>query len=126
MGSNYNALLDELDAFISALGIPLVGRGVAKEIVKYYPTWDDFMAAIGGDWTELEGFGPEIDRSLNNFDYTEADEIAAMLDFARTIKEYVPNVILTVVDVIGEEEIAKSQAIADSIGVTLRVRPLET
>jgi DNA ligase (NAD+) len=71
-----------LSSFISGLGIPLVGRGVAKEITKYYPTWDDFRAAIGGDWTELDGFGPEINWSLNNFDYTEADEIAAMLDFA--------------------------------------------
>jgi hypothetical protein len=33
---------------------------------------------------------------------------------------------LTVVDIIGEEEIAKSQAIADSVGIELRVRPYES
>lgn len=71
----------ELESFISAIGIPLVGRSVAKEIVKYYTTWEDFRNAVGGDWTEFEGFGPEISRSINNFDYSEADEIAAMLEF---------------------------------------------
>ena len=53
--------------------------------------------------------------------WTDKDCFAEMLSFAETMKKYVPNVILTVVDVIGEEEIAKSQAVADSIGVTLRV-----
>ena len=71
-----------MENFLSAIGIPLVGRAIAKEIVKYYPTWGEFRAAVGGDWTEFEGFGPEISRSINNFDYTEADEVAGMLDFA--------------------------------------------
>ena len=71
----------ELESFISAIGIPLVGRSVAKEIVKYYTTWEDFRNAVGGDWTEFEGFGPEISRSINNFDYSEIDEIAAFIEF---------------------------------------------
>lgn len=58
--------------------------------------------------------------------WKDKDCFKEMLSFAENIKQYVPNVILTVVDVIGEEEIAKSQAIADRIGVTLRVRPLES
>jgi DNA ligase (NAD+) len=70
-----------LHNFISALGIPLVGRTVSKEIVKYYPTWEEFRAAVGGDWTEFEGFGPEISRAINNFDYAEADKIAEIIDF---------------------------------------------
>ncbi|MDT8717365.1 TIGR04100 family radical SAM protein [Clostridium sp. 19966] len=49
----------------------------------------------------------------------------AMLKFAASCKEYVPKVVLTVVDCIGEEEIAACQAICDTIGVPLRVRPLE-
>lgn len=71
----------KLESFISALGIPLVGSTVAKEIIKYYPTWEDFRNAVGGDWTQFEGFGPEISKAINNFDYNEADEIAAMLEF---------------------------------------------
>ena len=71
----------QLDAFISAIGIPLVGRTIAKEIVKYYDTWDDFRNAVGGDWTQFNGFGPEISRAINNFNYNEADKIAEILDF---------------------------------------------
>ena len=71
----------KLESFISALGIPLIGKTIANEIVKHYSTWEDFRAAIGGDWTEFYGFGEEISRALNNFDYTEADEIAEMLTF---------------------------------------------
>ena len=71
-----------LESFISAIGIPLVGRTVSKEIIKYYSTWEDFRNAVGGDWTEFDGFGPEISKAINSFDYTEADEIAGMLDFS--------------------------------------------
>ena len=67
----------KLYAFISGLGIQLVGRTVAREITKYYDTWEDFRNAVGGDWTEFEGFGPEISKSINDFDYTEADKIVA-------------------------------------------------
>lgn len=48
-----------------------------------------------------------------------------MLDFTKKCKAYVPHVVLTVVDIIGQEEIEKCQKIADEIGVTLRVRPFE-
>lgn len=68
-------------SFISALGIPLVGRTVAKEINKYYETWDNFRNAVGDDWSCFDGFGPEISKAINKFDYTEADEIAGMVTF---------------------------------------------
>ena len=87
--SKNNILLSD---FISALGIPLVGKTIAKEITKYYITWSDFRNAVGGDWTEFEGFGPEISKSINNFDYTEADMIAEWLSFATpdsSIKEQI-------------------------------------
>ena len=48
-----------------------------------------------------------------------------MLDFAVACKEYVPHVVLTVVDIIGDEKIEKCQKICDDLGVTLRVRPFE-
>lgn len=48
-----------------------------------------------------------------------------MLDFTKKCKAYVPNVVLTVVDIIGEEKIEACQKITDEIGVTLRVRPFE-
>ena len=46
----------------------------------------------------------------------------AMLDFARDCKKYTDNVMLSVVDVIGEEEIEKCKKIADSVNIPLRVR----
>jgi DNA ligase (NAD+) len=71
----------KLENFISALGIPLIGLTIAKQIVKYYATWVDFREAIGGSWRDLDGFGVEMEKALNNFDYSEADKIAAILTF---------------------------------------------
>ncbi len=48
-----------------------------------------------------------------------------MLDFAVKCKRYVPHVIMTVVDIIGEEKISQCQSIADRLGLYLRVRPFE-
>ena len=48
-----------------------------------------------------------------------------MLKKKKKCKAYVPNVVLTVVDIIGEEKIEACQKITDEIGVTLRVRPFE-
>lgn len=48
-----------------------------------------------------------------------------LLDFSKKCKDYVPHVVLTVVDIIGEEKIQKCQKICDDLGVTLRVRPFE-
>ena len=70
-----------LEAFISSLGIPLVGRTVSRDISNLYPTWSDFKDAVGGRWSDLNGFGPELEKAINTFDYSEADEIAAMLTF---------------------------------------------
>ena len=49
----------------------------------------------------------------------------AMLKFTVSCKEYVPNVVMTVVDCIGQEEIDACKALCDTIGVPLRVRPFE-
>lgn len=45
-----------------------------------------------------------------------------MLDFAKNCKKYTDNVMLSVVDVIGEEEIEKCKKIAESLNIPLRVR----
>lgn len=49
----------------------------------------------------------------------------AMLKFAVSCKPYIPNVVMTVVDCIGQKEIDACQAVCDKIGVPLRVRPFE-
>ena len=55
------------------------------------------------------------------------DSFDAMLSFAKDCTEYVPEVILTVVDVVTtKEEQERSRKICESIGATLRVRPYES
>lgn len=50
----------------------------------------------------------------------------AMLAFAEECKEYVPHVVMTIVDVVtSKEEQENCRAICDKIGVTLRIRPYE-
>ena len=49
----------------------------------------------------------------------------AMKKFAVSCKSYIPNVVFTVVDCIGTDNIKSSQKICDELGIKLRVRPLE-
>ena len=49
-----------------------------------------------------------------------------MLDFARKVKEYVPNVVLSVVDIMDKQEIEECRNIAQELGVKFRVRELIT
>ena len=52
----------------------------------------------------------------------EEKSFDAMLKFASDCKKYLDDVRFTVVDCIGEENVRKSQELADSIGIPLRVR----
>ena len=49
----------------------------------------------------------------------------AMKKFAVSCKSYIPNVVFTVVDCIGEDDIKASQKVCDDLGIKLRVRPFE-
>ena len=82
---------------------------------------------------EFKGLFDTVSISLNASDkesydkvtrpsFKDADCFAEMLSFAKDVSQYVPDTVLTVVDIIGEEEIEKSRAIAESIGIKLRVR----
>lgn len=84
----------------------------------------------------LKGYIDTISISLNASNEEEFYKLTrskfglpsfnGMLDFARKCKDNVNCVVLTVVDIIGKEEIAKCQTICDELGVTLRVRPFES
>ena len=81
-----NSKICKLENFISALGIPLIGKTVAKEIVKYFATWDDFISAVGdGQWSALDGFGPEMEKALNSFDFSIAKEVKPYLTFEKIV-----------------------------------------
>ena len=67
----------EPDKFIAALGIPLVGTTVSKEIIKHFKTYENFRNSVDAnfDFTTIKGFGSEIHKAIVSFDYTEADNI---------------------------------------------------
>ena len=67
----------ELSAFISALGIPLIGTSVSKELVKVFSDWNSFIEAVETDYHfwNIPNFGMEMHSSITKFDYTEAKTI---------------------------------------------------
>lgn len=72
-----------LNNFISAIGIPLIGSTVAKDISKKVDSWARFRNLIDTnfDFTSWAGFGYEMNKSLHDFDYSEADELAKFITF---------------------------------------------
>lgn len=77
-----------LEAVISAAGIPLIGRAVAKELCKYIKTYEDFRYKVetGFDFTQYDGFGDVMSAALLDFDYKELDDV---VDYALDIQEEV-------------------------------------
>ena len=67
----------DLESVISAAGIPLIGRSIAREISARFSTYNSFREAVRGnfDFSEIKGFGYEMNKSLKSFDYTELDYI---------------------------------------------------
>ena len=72
-----------LHAFISGLGIPLIGSRVSKQICEKVETWKEFRDLIHEDFdfTEWNGFGPEMNRALHDFNYDEADALVEYITF---------------------------------------------
>ena len=71
-----------LDKFISAIGIPLIGRTAAKVLANHFKTYEDFRTAIKDKdyhFFNLDNFGEEMDYQLKCFDYSEMDELSKIL-----------------------------------------------
>ena len=49
----------------------------------------------------------------------------AMLDFAVDCKNYIPNVVVTIVDIIGEDEINACKKVCEEYSLNLRIRRYE-
>lgn len=92
----------------------------------------DSLINGGGSAEKLAGKLDTVSISLNAATPARYCEIcapafgeeafASLLDFAKDCKGRVPRVVLSIVDVVGEEEVKKAQAIADALGIELRVR----
>ena len=92
-----------LDAFIAAIGIPLIGRANAQELAKTFKTYKDFKDAVNNNsysFSALNGFGYEMNESLKKFDYTEADKIANILNFKQIENNNLDNSLTNLIIVI--------------------------
>lgn len=67
----------DLESAIAAIGIPLIGRTVAKDLARRFTSYGAFKENIEGDFdfSSLGGYGYEMNKSLKTFDYTELDYI---------------------------------------------------
>ena len=65
----------QLDAFISALGIPMIGVNIAKDLIKYVDSYEDFRNKAKSKWdfTQIDGIAYEKASAIWNFDFAEAD-----------------------------------------------------
>ena len=82
----------------------------------------DFKGLIDTVSISLNASDAEAYDKITRPSFKNVNSFEKMLSFAKEVSQYVPDTMLTVVDIIGEEEIKKSQAIADKIGIKLRVR----
>lgn len=80
----------DLESAIAGIGIPLIGRTVAKDLAKRFATYAAFKENIEGsfDFSTLGGYGYEMNKSLKTFNYEELDYIVEnYLNIKEDIKE---------------------------------------
>lgn len=89
--------------FLCALGIPLIGSSVSKQLSKTFDSWESFRTAVknGYKFYDLPNFGLEKHKAIMAFDYNEADRLA---EFYITFKQSEP------------EEKENNQTVADLDG----------
>lgn len=108
-------------------------KGTDKNIKTRVNTNGHANRFAGRDVTpDMEGLIDVVSISLNAENAEKYNEICVcdygeqgfyeMLDFAKAAKKHIPEVVLSVVDVIGDEAIEKCRKLAEDIGVTYRVR----
>jgi DNA ligase (NAD+) len=65
------------ESIISAAGIPLIGRTIARDLSKKFDGYGEFREAIknGFDFTQYGGYGYEMQKAISEFNYNELDNI---------------------------------------------------
>jgi DNA ligase (NAD+) len=73
-----------LDAFLTAIGIPLIGKTMTKELVKVVDSYEDFREKVDSkfNFSKLNGFAESKTDAILKFDYTEADEVYKFLNIS--------------------------------------------
>jgi DNA ligase (NAD+) len=80
----------DLESAIAGIGIPLIGRTVAKDLAKRFATYAAFKENIEGsfDFSTIGGYGYEMNKALKTFNYEELDYIVEnYLNIKEDIKE---------------------------------------
>lgn len=124
-------------------GEPLMRFDTVKEVCKFIKADSNVKVRVNTNGhanhcakrdvtPEMEGLIDTVSISLNASNAAEYQKICKcefgeegfyeMLDFAKKAKRYVPHVVLSVVDIIGKEEIEACRKLAEDIGVEYRVR----
>ena len=102
-----------LEKFISAIGIPLIGNNVAKEICKHVSTYEEFRKLVDEkfDFSEWDTFGPEKSSELLKFDYSEADKVAKLLNITNVEQKSIPMILNFTVCITGKLESYKNRTL---------------
>jgi DNA ligase (NAD+) len=95
-----------LSDFIGALGIPYIGKNVAKKLMANFDSYEDFREKVnmGWDFSSLSEFGPSKAAAILAYDYTDADEVYKYLvivdeeDEAEADANFDPGVVLPLKD----------------------------
>ena len=71
-------------AFLSSLGIPLIGSTLAKDLAQKIPTYEQFRQMVDDhfDFCQYDGFALTKALQLYSFDYSQADEVVKYLIFS--------------------------------------------
>jgi len=120
----------ELEILISAAGYI---RSVTKTPVRLNTNGLGNLINGRDIAPDLEGLIDTVSISLNASNAEAYDKVTRpsfknvncfeeMLGFAKRVSKFVPDTVLTVVDIIGSEEIERSRKVAESVGIKLRVR----
>ena len=79
-----------LESVLSGIGIPLIGRTVAKDLANRFSSYGAFKENVKGDFdfSCIGGYGYEMNKSLKTFNYEELDYIVEnYLNIKEDIKE---------------------------------------
>ena len=78
-----------LSSFLAAIGIPLIGQQVAKDLAANVIDYADFRDRVyeGWNFASIPGFGEGKMEAILNFDYTDADKIAHFLSITNEKQE---------------------------------------
>ena len=73
----YEARTTTLEAYISAWGIPRIGRTYSRKLADTFETYEEFRNAVTDnfDFESIDGIGPEKADAIWSFDYTEMDSL---------------------------------------------------